>query len=141
MSESPSRAKSSYRRSTSLVIALGAVALWAPPLFGGAHAFAASKSSDKGLFACFDWCDAHNKTQKSDTQCRLQCAKYWGGHSGLTTNGGTQIQPPKPVIGGANPGTLGGGTSNSTPPKPVVGGANPGTGCADPLGCLKHIRH
>jgi hypothetical protein len=31
----------------------------------------------EGLAACRAWCDQHNRTEKSENECKDQCAKYW----------------------------------------------------------------
>jgi hypothetical protein len=31
-----------------------------------------------GFTACLAWCDAHNKTTKSQGQCAARCDRYWG---------------------------------------------------------------
>jgi uncharacterized membrane protein len=67
---------------------VGAAAVVAALLVGGSvDALAAAKSSkDAGRVACYDWCNGHNKTDKSIIQCENQCDRYY------LPGGGTRIQ-------------------------------------------------
>lgn len=39
-----------------------------------------TKKQQDGYAACISWCDAHNKTSKSRSDCHEQCITYWSGN-------------------------------------------------------------
>jgi hypothetical protein len=73
-----------------------------------------------GYNACIDWCNKHNKTDKSQLECSLKCDDYW--HSGKNPQSigrGDPTNPPQKIGPGRvkNPPTSVGGLPNPTPGK------------------------
>ena len=71
---------------TATMKTLSALALATGCLLAGTmnHASALPNNTDAGLWACYDWCDAHNKTQKSRLICYGNCTNYYVKHPGLS---------------------------------------------------------
>jgi hypothetical protein len=87
--------------------------------FNDAKAICSTTACWNGLSNCFAYCDAHNKTPKSQTICANKCGDYWQNGASIGRDPSNPSGPPRVSVGQVPPTTVSPPTHRAPPVNPV----------------------